>query len=95
MTELHATQIILKPLITEKSTWEAEHANRYAFLVHPKANKIMIRDAVKKLYDVRVKSVSTLNRKGEVKRNRFGYRTTQGMKKAVVQLHPDDRIELL
>ena len=48
--------IIIKPLVTEKMTAMSEKFNRYAFIVDPKANKIEIKDAVKKLYGVDVVS---------------------------------------
>ena len=54
---MHATQIIIKPLITEKAHWEADVRNRYSFQVHNNANKHQIRDAVEEIYKVRVTSV--------------------------------------
>ncbi len=91
---MHATQIVLKPLITEKSTWESGARNRYHFEVHTEANKEMIRRAVQELYKVRVTGVSTINRKGKYRRTRFGPAKTKDWKKAIVELHPDDRIDL-
>ena len=91
---LHATQIILKPLVTEKSTWESGARNRYAFEVHPNANKQMIRDAIQKLYSVRVVGVSTQNKSGKYRRTRWGTFKTRNWKKAVVAVHTDDRIDL-
>ena len=91
---LHETQVIIRPLITEKSTWEIESRNRYAFEVHADATKPMIKQAVEKLYKVRVDSVATQNRKGKYRRTRWGTFRTTRPKKAVVQLHEDDRIEL-
>jgi large subunit ribosomal protein L23 len=88
------TQIILKPLVTEKSTWESEARNRYAFRVHPEANKHQIRDAVQTIYGVRVVGVSTQVRHGKHRRTRYGYTDPRSWKRATVQLHPDDRIEL-
>ncbi len=92
--DLAPTQVILKPLITEKSTWEGEARNRYRFEVHPKANKQMVRDAIQKIYSVRVTNVATQNKQGKVKRTRFGLATGKNMKTAIVQLHEDDRIDL-
>ncbi len=90
---MHATEVIIKPLITEKSTIGNEQ-NRYAFQVNRHADKKQIRRAVEELYEVRVLSVSTLNRKGQLRRNRHGYWKTQAMKRAVVKIHPEDRIDL-
>jgi large subunit ribosomal protein L23 len=92
--QLHETQVILKPLITEKATWEAETHNRYAFAVHEKANKQMIKDAIETLYQVRVKAVRTQNRHGKFRRTRWGTFQATRPKKAVVELHPEDRIDL-
>ncbi len=91
---MESTQIILKPLITEKSNWESESRNRYTFEVHPKASKVMIGNAIKALYDVRVASVATMKRKGKYRRTRFGPSRTKNWKKAIVKLHPDDHIDL-
>ncbi len=91
---LHATQIILKPVITEKSTWEAGARNRYAFEVHPDANKQMIRQAVQDIYKVRVVGVSTQTKPGKYRRTRWGTFQTRSWKKAVVAVHTDDRIDL-
>ncbi len=91
---MESTQIILKPLITEKSTWEAGARNRYSFEVHPKANKHQIRDAVQDIYKVRVTSVATQKRPGKYRRTRFGQAKTKDWKRAIVQLHDDDRIDL-
>lgn len=92
--QLQPTQIILKPLITEKSTWEAQARNRYQFEIHPKANKQMVRDAIQAIYSVRVTNVATQHRLGKYRRTRSGLSKTKDWKKAVVELHPDDRIDL-
>ena len=91
---MEATQIVVKPLITEKSTWEASSRNRYSFEVHLNASKQMIRHAVEQLYNVRVTAVATVRRPGKYRRTRFGPTRTRSWKKAVVELHHDDRIDL-
>lgn len=91
---LEPTQIIKRPLITEKATWESQTRNRYSFLVHMKAKKPQIRAAIETLYKVRVAAVSTQVRKGRTYRTRYGVTNTGDWKKAVVQLHEDDRIDL-
>lgn len=88
------TQIVIKPLVTEKTTWEAESRNRVSFEVHPTANKTQIKDAVQKIYGVRVTRVSTQNKNGKYRRTRFGQAKTKDWKRATVQLHEDDRIDL-
>src|SRR5438874_1077553 len=60
--------IIIRPLVTEKSTRQQETRNAYSFQVHQHANKQQIRDAVEKLYSVKVKDVRTMNRKGKPRR---------------------------
>jgi len=99
------TTIIKRPLITEKSTHEASRlipkgkregqpVNRYAFEVDRSARKPEIRAAIELLYGVRVEKVATQVRKGKYFRTKFGPAKTANWKKAVVQLHPDDRIDL-
>ena len=89
-----ATEIIVKPLITEKATFQSQTWNRYAFEVSRKATKPQIKRAVEELYSVRVLDVSTQIRKGQMRRNRYGFWKTKDMKRAMVKIHPDDRIEL-
>jgi len=103
--EFQPTHIIKRPLITEKSTFEAsgtiprgqnqgQPINRYAFEVDMRARKPEIAKAIEEIYNVRVERVSTMIRKGQYFRNRFGPGKTSSWKKAVVQLHRDDRIDL-
>jgi large subunit ribosomal protein L23 len=91
MKEAH--QIIKRPLITEKSTRQKEEGNQIAFVVDPKAGKIQIRQAVEKLFKVKVLSVRTMNVVGKKKRlGRFLGRKSD-WKKAIVKLREGDRIE--
>ena len=89
-----ATNVIIKPLITEKATYLSSEQNRYAFQVDRRASKPQIRRAVEELYKVRVVSVATQIRKGQMRRNRFGFWKTRDVKRAIVKVHKDDRIEL-
>lgn len=91
---LHAMQIIKRPLITEKSTWEGAARGRYSFLVDMRANKHEIQTAVAQLYKVRVAKVRTLVRKGRTYRTRHGVANTGDWKKAIVELYPEDKIDL-
>ena len=86
--------VIIKPLITEKSTHQQATRNSYAFQVHTEANKHQIKDAVEKLYNVKVADVRTMTRKGKPRRSRFKIGTTPDWKRAVVVLAEDSRIEL-
>ncbi len=87
-------QVVIKPLITEKGTSQNEDLNQYAFEVHHDANKQQIREAVQKIYEVRVLKVRTMKRIGKMRRYRYTRGRTAGMKKAVVTLHPEDHIDL-
>jgi large subunit ribosomal protein L23 len=88
------TQIIQKPLVTEKMTFTASEFNRVGFKVDPRADKIQIKRAVENLYKVRVLGVATKNAKGQLRRNKFGYWKTASTKHAIVKIHPEDKIEL-
>ncbi|MCE9590469.1 MAG: 50S ribosomal protein L23 [Planctomycetes bacterium] len=91
---LTAIDIIKRPLITEKSTWEGTDRNRYSFVVHPSADKEQIKAAIAELYNVRVEKVRTQVRKGKSFRTRYGESNTGKWKKALVTLHPEDKIDL-
>ena len=86
--------VIIRPLVTEKSTHQAAKRNSYAFQVILGANKAQIRHAVEKIYNVKVVSVRTANRKGKPRRAGYKWGTTKHWKKAFVELHPDHRIDL-
>jgi len=91
MREAH--QVIKRPLITEKSNRQKEEGNQIAFVVDPKATKIEIRQAVEKLFKVKVQRVHTMNLVGKRKRmgKFFGWKSD--WKKAIVTLKEGDRIE--
>lgn len=89
---MEATTIIRKPMLTEKNT-DAADINRYVFEVDKRATKLQIRSAVEEIYNVRVTEVATIRRKGKVKRTRYGYSKTSEIKKAIVKVHTEDRIE--
>ena len=86
--------IIIKPLVTEKTTHQQATRNSYAFQVHANANKPSIKNAVEKIYNVKVVDVRTLNRKGKPRRTRTGMSKTSDWKRAVVVLDENSRIEL-
>jgi large subunit ribosomal protein L23 len=86
--------VIIKPLVTEKSTHQQTTRNAYTFQVHPTANKSEIKKAVEKLYEVKVRDVRTQNRKGKPRRSRTGYAKTSEWKRAIVVLDENSRIEL-
>jgi len=86
--------VIIKPLVTEKSTHLQNTRNSYAFQVNPEANKHQIKDAIEKQYSVKVLDVRTMNRKGKPRRSRYKMTTSSDWKKAVVVLDENSRIEL-
>ena len=91
--ELHPYAILLSPVITEKSTVLAGQ-DKYVFQVDARANKVMIREAVEKAYDVKVLSVNTVKTHGKTKR--YGPRWTKrpDTKKAIVSLKQGERIQI-
>ncbi len=92
--QLHETEVIKAPLISEKSTFLANVRNAYTFEVDKAATKEQIKAAIEKLYNVTVVGVRTVNVPGKPRRTRAGYKTTSEWKKAVVKLHPDQKIDL-
>jgi large subunit ribosomal protein L23 len=86
--------IIIRPLVTEQGIHFANTKNAYSFEVNKKANKVQIRDAVQRLYSVKVADVRTANVKGKPRRRGRNFGTTKSWKKAVVVLHPDYHIDL-
>ena len=91
---MELTNVLIKPLLTEKTTMLKDTARQAAFYVHPRANKLEIRRAVEKAFDVKVESVnivrrvpSSRERQGRVVGRRPGW------KKAYVTLGRDDKIE--
>jgi len=93
--QLETYQVVIQPLITEKGTHQStnERHNAYAFQVNLWANKLQIKQAVEDLFNVRVESVRTQMRKGKKRRYRFRFGRLSHWKKAIVKLHPEDRIE--
>ncbi|MFC1737684.1 50S ribosomal protein L23 [Planctomycetota bacterium] len=86
--------IIIRPLITEQGIHFANTKGTYSFEVNPAANKVQVRDAVEKLYGVKVVKVRTANRRGKRRRRGKISGMTSNWKKAVVYLGPDDHIDL-
>jgi large subunit ribosomal protein L23 len=85
--------VILSPVITEKATLGSDH-NQVMFKVAKTATKPQIKDAVEKLFDVKVKSVNTLIRRGKVKtfKNKVGQQSD--VKRAIVTLEEGHRIDV-
>ena len=85
--------IILSPLITEKAT-NASEFNKVVFKVAMTATKPQIKEAVEKLFDVKVKSVNTLRRRGKWKPFRGRYGQTSDTKRAIVTLEEGQKIDV-
>ncbi len=96
---------IIRPLVTEKGTHQSQvpheqtasrpaRGGAYTFEVHPEANKAQIRQAVEKIYHVKVSAVRTANRSGKRRRHRMTVGQTRSWKKAVVVLRPEYHIDL-
>jgi len=88
-------QVLIEPVVSEKS-YSLMEDGTYVFVVAPDATRIEVRSAVEAVFGVRVAKVNTLNRKGKRRRNRrsntFGTRAST--KRALVTLHPGERIDL-
>ena len=97
--------VVKRPLVTEKGTHQAQQSHEatrhkrarggsYAFEVHPDASKAVIKQAIEKIYNVKVRSVRTARRKGKTRRVRYKMGKTADWKKAVVVLGADHHIDL-
>jgi large subunit ribosomal protein L23 len=91
---MNSTHVIIRPLVTEKSTHQQQTRNSYAFQVHRDANKPLIKKAVEELYNVKVTEVRTMNRKGKPRRSKTKMTKTADWKRAVVVLEENSRIDL-
>lgn len=90
---LEPYQVILRPMITEKSIHLSERHNSYTFEVNRLANKTEIKQAVEELFRVRVVDVRTQNRQGKMTRYRLKSGRQRHWKKAIVALDPEHRID--
>jgi large subunit ribosomal protein L23 len=90
---LHPNQILLAPVVTEKSYELIEH-RKYSFRVHPDAHKTQVRQAVEELFDVHVEGVNIVKVKPKPKRRGLRTGRKPGWKKAIVQLREGESIEI-
>jgi large subunit ribosomal protein L23 len=92
---MDSTQVIIRPLHTEKSVNDMRGGNAYHFEVHPKATKSLVRYAIEELFPGRrVVDVRTMWVSGKRRRVRFNVGTTSSWKKAIVKLRPGDEIDI-
>ena len=90
---MHAHQIVLAPIVSEKSYHGSVHG-KYTFRVHEDAHKTQVRQAVEELFEVHVVKVNILKVQAKPKRRGMIKGTKPGWKKAIVQLKPGETIEV-
>ena len=90
----HITDVLKKPVLTEKSLTLLDEENKYTFDVDVHANKIEIKNAVEKMFNVKVESVNTVNVKPRKRRVGRYVGKTNKVKKAIVKLSEGSSIEL-
>jgi len=93
MNQERVFQVLLGPHVSEKAAVVADANNQYVFKVAVDASKHEVKKAVEQLFKVSVTDVQTLNMKGKVKRNRFGYSKKPGWKKAYVRVQQGQDID--
>lgn len=89
-----ARQVVIRPVVTERSTLMADELDAFTFIVAPDANKIEIRRAVEQLFDVKVRSVRTMNYRGKSRRVGRNIGRRPSFKKAIVKLVEGERIDV-
>jgi large subunit ribosomal protein L23 len=90
-----AREILIRPLMTEKSMRQKEEQNTVTFRVRPDANKVEIRHAVEAVFNVKVADVRTASFEGKLKRMGRHQGRRSDWKKAIVKLQPGHKIELV
>ena len=86
--------IIFQPIVSEKSYDLIEEENTYTVVVDRRANKTEIKQAVASIFDVKVLSVNTINRKGKLKRTGYMLGKRKDTKRAIVKLADGDKIDI-
>ena len=90
---MDASQVIIRPVVSEKS-YVLATADKYTFRVHPDAHKTQIRQAIEQLFDVGVVDVRTMSVKSKPKRRGYTSGRTRQWKKAIVQVKTGDSIPI-
>ena len=90
---MNPRNVVIRPIVSEKS-YALLATNKYTFRVHDDAHKTQVRQAVEEIFGVRVLDVRTMKVRPKPKRRGYTAGKTRGWKKAIVQLHPEDHIEL-
>lgn len=86
--------VIIAPVVSEKSYDLIEQAGTYTFRVDPRSNKTEIKEAVEEIFGVKVTRVNTINRKGKVKRTGYRLGKRANTKRAIVTLATGDEIDI-
>ncbi len=86
--------VILKPVVSEKSYDLIQYNNTYTFIVDRRSNKTEVRQAVEEIFDVKVLGVNTINRKGKVKRTGWKVGKRADTKRALVRLADGNSIDI-
>jgi large subunit ribosomal protein L23 len=89
-----ARDVIIRPVVTERSTILADEEDAFTFIVAEDANKIEIKSAVERLFDVKVRSVNTMRYRGKWRRVGRNYGQRPSFKKAIVKLAEGERIDV-
>lgn len=90
---MNTNDVLIRPIISEKTT-EMMEINKYVFEVAMNSNKLMVRQAVKKLFGVQPERVNVMRVRGKRKRIRYQYGKTAAWKKAIVTLKEGDKIDI-
>ena len=95
MAAIHkpAHDIILRPVVSEKSYANSDRG-QYTFVVDPSAHKVALKQAIEQIFNVKVTSVNTLNRKGKRVRTRAGYGQRASEKRAIVKVAEGQSIDV-
>jgi len=95
MTQINKNprDVLIRPIVSEKS-YSLMDEGKYTFEVAPNANKTEIKIAVEKVFGVKVQSVNTINRKGKVRRTRFGTGKRKDVKRAIVTLGAGETLDI-
>jgi large subunit ribosomal protein L23 len=91
---LHPNEVLLAPVVSEKSYELIESGRKYSFRVHPDAHKTQIRQAVEELFDVHVERVNVIQVRSKPKRRGMVRGRKPGWKKAIVQIRSGESIEI-
>jgi large subunit ribosomal protein L23 len=95
MTQINKNprDVLIRPIVSEKS-YSLMDEGKYTFEVAPGSNKTEIKIAVEKVFGVKVQSVNTINRKGKVRRTRYGLGKRKDVKRAIVTLGAGEALDI-